>query len=283
MVEIMGGKFGFTRSKVVICQDKEYCKFIRLVGNDYYFTKNQNKATIFDNSFRAKEAIKKYNIENFGLSFAKVSISTKDGIKKVSVDIDNRWSSDPSINTNIITRELLNQIAEPLKLDELNPEEIHNNRLKIKMDILTKIGMLIEFHQECQNLYAVSHIKNQSRKEVMDSECDGCEVCNYIQELKDELERPELSKIYKVTNMMDTERWKGIDFDNIESIASMYHDYIILRCSKYYPSQIAEMYGISFERHKELYDRLLESDWHRVIGRATKGKDKKEMRTKIDI
>ncbi len=278
-------KAKITTRRVVITEDIPLGRFVRIKGNGYIFVNSLSNATIFDNIDRAKQAMEKYNIENFGLNFAPIVIDNSthgNGAKSAARRLVQNTRS--LANVNELTREYVESLVFKDGMpNSLEPNYILSHQKELKDEVLNKIGKLIEFHNHCDKYYVVSILPNKTSKEMIEKECKGCVICDVIQDLASFLDVPEMSKIYKVTTMQDTDRHKKYDMNNLEDLAEMYFDFVTLRNSGYSPKNIAKMYGISYEQHCENYDRLLESELHEIVGRKNRGVEKVERRTRIDI
>lgn len=287
MVSRMGkNKVKITTRRVAITEDVPLGRYVKIKGNGYIFVNSLNKATIFDNIDRAKQAMEKYNIEDFGLNFAPIVVDNSKhgkGIKTASRNIMKNIREIAVVDD--LTKEYVESLifGKSFSYFSLDSKYILSHQKELKDEVLNKIGKLIEFHNHCDKYYVVSILPNKTSKEMIAKECKGCVICDVIQDLASFLDVPEMSKIYKVTTMQDTDRHKKYDMNNLEDLAEMYFDFVTLRNSGYSPKNIAKMYGISYEQHCENYDRLLESEFHEIVGRKNRGIEKVERRTRIDI
>lgn len=264
--------------KLVVMEDRSDGRYLRLQGSHFSFTFKRSEATYFDNLPRVNQAIEKYQVPDFGLTVVPTQTDGK------LVKIQKQWRCNRKINLDInsftkknVKTLLYNSTSfSYLKL----PKTVANkHRARLKTEVFKNMNKLIDLHNQANKVFA----EYENIKDAGKTKCNGCAICTEIEELVEFLDKPYMSKIYRVVNMKDTNRYKKFNMDNLEELNEMYHDYLILRESGYWPNQISEFYGISIEQGKLNYDKLLDSEFHETIGRSERTNEFEPRRRKLDL
>lgn len=259
-------------------EDRPDGRYLKLQGSHFSFTFKRSEATYFDNLPRVNQAIEKYQVPDFGLT---VVPTQKDNTKN-SIMRGLRCNRKINLNIKSFTKKNVKTLlynSSSFSYLKLPKTFANKNRARLKTEVFRNMNKLIDLHNQADKVFA----EYENLKDAGKTKCTGCAICTEIEELAEFLDKPYMSKIYRVVNMKETNRYKKFNMDNLEELNEMYHDYLILRESGYWPNQISEFYGISIEQGKLNYDKLLDSEYHETIGRSERTNEFEPRRRKLDL
>lgn len=148
----------------------------------------------------------------------------------------------------------------------MNDEEIHKNRNALKDFYINKIGELIDLHGRCNISFVGTGITG---KEIRESECKGCAICDQIDFLKDKLNEDPMKKYWAAEKGEFKNRFEGLAFkdleNNVEDVAKRFYDYLDIRAKGYRINEVAEMYGVSKSYFTEAIKLLKENGYEDLV------------------
>lgn len=215
----------------------------------------------------SSEAINAINKRSINYVNAKVALIEEEG-KEIKILESKNISPLTMGDAKKVTKKDINTLFwnnNPFTHKRKNIKWLENNRFENKKLILTKIGNLIDFHDEFEDKYAVS----QDGYSRTDKTCEGCKICDEIQRLRYELEQPWMRETYYRLNYHNP-RFKNengeMTAQPTKDLALLLHDYLKLKYKGFTTHEIAEMYGIY---HKQLFNILYFvsiSPYHKAVG-----------------
>lgn len=269
--------------RCVIGEDRYDGRWLRFnVDGTITRVQKSSRATIFSSIQAAEKAMENYGVEDFGLTF--FPVTNYSGF--TSANRNQGRERLPQIIIDEISRETVKEWIwqDPtFSLNDLEDEYIVEHSRELKSEIIVKISKLIDVHQVADYFYAKSKSSTDSNIEYLKAhECQGCNICDEIQEMAAFLDRKEMSKFFHVVTLQDTNRKERYDTDDIEELAHMYKDFVPLRVSGYSMKTIGKFYGLTEDEHRTFFDRLANSPYHEVIGRNKRGLKRGDKRTLVE-
>lgn len=153
----------------------------------------------------------------------------------------------------------------PFKGSNYTIEYLYENREEIRKMLFKKIGMLIDFHDSFANTYTVT----QQYKRTNQDGCSGCEICNEIQRLRLEIERPYMRKVYDKLNYHHprflSAYGQHYTSQTAEELALLMHDYHKLQKQGFSEEVIASMYGVTAVSLRNIKKKIMTSPMHRYV------------------
>lgn len=155
---------------------------------------------------------------------------------------------------------------EPYTSKRKGIKSLEKHREENKKMLIIKIGELISFHDEFDEPYILTQEYNN---EENDKSCKGCNICDEIQRLRIELEKPWMRRTYYKTYYHNC-RFKNENGEMLhqstEDLSLLLHDYKKLLKSGKNIEEIAEAYGIYAKTLTNILYYVSISPYFKVLG-----------------
>lgn len=258
-----------------------------------------NSGTIFDTIEDANQIVEKYfGEDNFGLCIYKVyRVKGQDGkyrwsyrLKNGEIEIGYKQLKLSEVTEKTIRLNVgKNLVKKYLASESL----MYQHRAEIKRYAFTSINKLINLHNVTDVQYARTATLISQQKDL---HCQGCIICDHIEEYVKLIEHPAMSKFYG--HIIGDERGRFVEFikknkgikvedygdEQLNELAYLFRDFVALRKQEYPINTIAEFLGCGKNRFFKFYDALVGSKYCWAVGRNKRvfQSDKDFTRRKID-